>query len=52
MASRPDQPNRGGLGPEESDTPPDDLPDLPNVPDDGDLPHDGGLLEPDSGNDE
>jgi hypothetical protein len=47
MVSRPDEPGRSGLGPEESDTPPDDLPDLPDVPDGGDLPDDGGLLDPD-----
>lgn len=47
MASRPDQPARQGLGPEETDTPPDDLPDLPDVPAGGDIPGDDGLLAPD-----
>ena len=34
MASRPDEPGCTGIGPEESDTPPDDL---PNIPGDGDV---------------
>jgi hypothetical protein len=45
MASRPDEPGRTGIGPEESDTPPDDLPDIPNIP------GDGGVLDPDDDGD-
>ena len=47
MASRPDRPARQGLGPEETDTPPDDLPDLPDVPAEGDTPDDDGPHTPD-----
>jgi hypothetical protein len=47
VVSRPDEPVPGGLGPEESDTPPGDLPDLPDVPGGEDLPDEDGLLAPD-----
>jgi hypothetical protein len=42
MALRPDEPGRTGLGPDQSDTPPDDLPDLRDVPDGRELPEDEG----------
>jgi hypothetical protein len=37
MTPTPQEPGRTGLGPEQSDTPPDDLPDLPDVPDGDDV---------------
>jgi hypothetical protein len=43
VASRPDEPGRTSIGPQESDTPPDDLPDIPT------LPGDGGGFDPDDG---
>jgi hypothetical protein len=46
MVSRPDEPGRSGLGPDQSDTPPDDLPELPRVPDDADVPYHDDLLDP------
>ena len=53
MASRPDEPGRTGFGPEQSDTPPDDLPDIPNLPGEGGgIDGDGGDLRPGEPDDE
>jgi hypothetical protein len=49
MVSRPDDPIPGGLGPDEGDIPPEDVPDIPDPLPGPDLPDRGGLLDPDDG---
>ncbi len=47
MVSRPDEPIPGGLGPDEGDVPPQDIPDIPEPLKSPDLPERGDPSDPD-----
>jgi hypothetical protein len=47
MVSRPDEPIPRGLGPDEGDIPPEDIPDMPDTLELPDVPDDGELFDPD-----
>jgi hypothetical protein len=46
MDSRPDEPIPVGLGPDEDEIPPEDLPDMPDPLELPDVPDDGELVDP------